>query len=78
MQIKIENELIHKGKKTGLYNYHYTDSNGNQMSGTFQSTKESLENDGIKLNHIVGVDGKEILTTMTQEEANAEMVGRYE
>lgn len=78
MKIRIEGEVIHKGKKTGLYNYYYTNSIGERMSATFQATRESLESDGIKLNTIVGVDGKEILTTCTQEEANAEMVGKHE
>lgn len=47
MKIKIEGEVIHKGKKTGLYNYHYTNSIGERRSATFQATRESLKNNNI-------------------------------
>jgi hypothetical protein len=43
MNIKIEGPLMHKGRESGLYQYHYTDRHGEKMSPTFQGTMRFLE-----------------------------------
>jgi hypothetical protein len=42
MKIVIESQMIHKGKKINLYNYHYTDSDNERISRTFQASLEKI------------------------------------
>jgi len=43
MKIKVLNEIIFKGRKSGLINYQFIDDNGKPISAMFQATKSELK-----------------------------------
>ena len=43
-KIQVLDEIVFKGRPTGLMNYQYIDNNGDPISAVFQATKTTLKN----------------------------------